>query len=73
MNAPTSTTLPASTHQLMFAGLFPTPRTLTFPCDARGHVDLDALPRRALQNYYFARSTVGRDYDVPVIVPAPLS
>ena len=70
MNTPILANQPQCTHYLTFAGIFPSPRTLSFPCDAKGHVDLDGLSRRALDNYFFARSTIGRDYDVPVVVPA---
>jgi hypothetical protein len=73
MNTRTCSTLQAATHYLVFASLFPSPRTVSFPCDSKGHVDLDALTQRALDNYLFARSTIGRDYDVPVVVPTRLS
>jgi len=73
MNTPTHSIQAQSAHFLMFAGLFPTPRTMSFPCDEQGHVDLDGLTRRALDNYLFARSTIGRDYDVPIVVPALLA
>jgi len=73
MDAVTSSTRPQATHYLMFAGLFLTPRTVCFPCDAQGHVHLDGLTPRALDNYLFARSTIGRDYEVPVVVPSYVS
>ena len=60
----------ASAYYLFFAGLFPTVRSLLFPCDARGHVEMDALSDRARANYLFARAVVGCDYRVPVVVPA---
>ena len=63
----------ASTHYLLFAALFRSPRTLCFPCDAQGHVDMDGLSERALDNYLFARTTIGRDYKLPVVVPATAS
>jgi hypothetical protein len=73
MNTPILATQPQSTHYLMFAGIFPSPRTVSFPCDSQGHVDLDGLTPRALDNYFFARTTIGRDYEVPVVVPATLA
>jgi hypothetical protein len=41
--------------------------SLCFPCDARGTIDLDALPDRARNNYFVARATVGRDFALPVV------
>lgn len=54
-----------STFELCFRSLFHEGRALTFPCDADGDVDLDALSERARINYFFARTTVGRDYAKP--------
>jgi hypothetical protein len=42
-------------------------RWLSFPCDARGRVDLDALSQRARTNYLYARAMVGRKYAVPAV------
>ena len=33
--------------------------------DAQGHVDLDSLSERARCNYWFARTVIGREVDVP--------
>jgi hypothetical protein len=55
---------------IRFCSLFKEGRALTFPCDAQGHVDLDALPERARGNYLFARALVGRDYSSPRVCPA---
>jgi hypothetical protein len=60
----------ASRHYLVFGGLFPSVRSLTFPCDPAGHVDMDEMSERARDNYLFARTVVGRDYEVPVVVAA---
>ena len=60
----------AATHYLVFGGLFPSVRSLTFPCDPAGHVDMDEMSERARDNYLFARTVVGRDYEVPVVVAA---
>jgi hypothetical protein len=57
-------------HYLFFGGLFETVRSLSFPCDERGRVALDGLSERARNNYLFARTVVGRDYTVPVVVAA---
>jgi hypothetical protein len=53
--------------EVRFASLFTQGRALAFPCDAKGCVDLDALPDRAKNNYLFARAMVGRDYSTPCI------
>jgi hypothetical protein len=57
-----------STFEIRFQSLFDAGRALTFPCDASGHVELDALSERARNNYFFARAVVGRDYAAAVVV-----
>ncbi len=59
-------------YQLRFRSLFDDGRALAFPCDAQGHVDLDALSPRALQNYLYARTVVGREFYMPSVL-APLA
>ena len=71
MRAATLHATAATTHYLVFGSLFPSVRSLTFPCDPAGHVDMDEMSERALDNYLFARTVVGRDYQVPVVVAAP--
>ncbi len=56
-------------HELRFTHLMDPGRALTFPCDAAGHVDLDALSEQARSNYFFARTVVGRDFACPVVRP----
>ncbi len=53
--------------EIRFESLFRPGRALSFPCDDHGHVDLDTLPQRARQNYYFARAMVGKDYLPPAV------
>ena len=60
----------AATHYLFFDGLFPAVHSLAFPCDQQGHVDMDEMSDRARENYLFARTVIGRDYYVPVVVAA---
>jgi hypothetical protein len=55
--------------ELRFESLFHAGRGFAFPCDARGGVDLDALSERARINYFVARTTIGRDYSVPQVLP----
>ncbi len=52
---------------LRFVSLFVPGRSFEFPCDAAGHVDLEALSDRGRINYFFARGMVGRDYSTPRI------
>jgi hypothetical protein len=57
--------------ELRFPSLFSEGRAFSFPCDARGTVDLDALSERARNNYLFARTVVGRDFSCPSVRPVP--
>jgi hypothetical protein len=58
--------IPAS-HELHFSSLSHPGRAIAVPCDARGEVDLDALPERLRLNYLGARAMVGRDYAYPTV------
>lgn len=51
--------------ELRFHSLFNTGRALSFPCDAAGHVDMDALSERARDSYLYARAVVGREFSLP--------
>ncbi|MCK6419636.1 MAG: hypothetical protein L6Q73_01825 [Aquabacterium sp.] len=53
--------------ELRFESLFVEGRALSFPCDAHGHVDLDALSERARCNYLYARAVVGREFRTPAV------
>lgn len=55
--------------ELRFRSLFDEGRALSFPCDSQGHVDLDALSPRALNNYLYARTVVGREFFTPAVLP----
>jgi len=44
---------------------------MSFPCDVRGHVTLDALDERSRIDYLFARAMVGRDLYRPTVEPLP--
>jgi hypothetical protein len=63
---------PPLAFQLCFASLFIQGRGYAFPCDAEGRVDLDALSRRSLANYLYARAVVGRELCLPCIQPIPV-
>jgi len=56
--------------EIRYQSLFSQGRALSFPCDAEGHVELDALSDRARDNYLYARAVVGREYAFPSIQPA---
>lgn len=54
-------------HELRFEPLGLPSRAFVFPCDSKGHVDLDSLSVRALNNYLFARAVVGRRFSRPTV------
>lgn len=56
-----------SRFELRFRSLFDDGRALAFPCDAAGHVALDTLSERARNNYFFARTVIGRDFAMPAV------
>jgi hypothetical protein len=58
--------------ELRFRSLFNEGRALTFPCDAKGRVELDALSDRARQNYLYARAVVGREFATPAVLRSDL-
>ena len=55
-------------YEIRFQSLFNEGRALTFPCDAEGHVVIDALSERARNNYLYARAVVGREYAAPAVL-----
>jgi len=63
----TTVPLNAPTFQVRFVSLYSQGRALAFPCDAQGHVDMDALTEHARDNYLIARAMVGRDYSAPCV------
>ncbi len=54
--------------ELRFRSLFNEGRGLAFPCDAAGHVDLDGLSEHARNNYFYARTLIGRDFAMPAVL-----
>lgn len=72
MNARNHSAPVSSAFELRFQSLFNEGRALVFPCDAAGHVDLDALGERARNNYCYARAMVGRDFARPAVRPTSL-
>ena len=57
-------------YQLRFRSLSNEGRGFVFPCDASGCVDLDALSVRALDNYLYARTVIGREFFMPAVEKA---
>lgn len=55
--------------ELRFDPLGATGRAFSFPCDARGQVDLNALSDRLRCDYLFARALIGRDFGRPAVRP----
>ena len=54
-------------YELRFRSLFQPGRGLSFDCDSNGNVDLDSLSERALENYLYARTVIGREFFIPVV------
>jgi hypothetical protein len=54
-------------YELRFDSMFVEGRGMSFPCDAHGQVNLDALSERARCNYLYARAVVGREFRTPAV------
>jgi len=54
--------------EIRFRSLFREGRGLAFPCNAAGHVDMDALTEQGRCNYLFARAMVGREFATPSVL-----
>jgi len=59
---------PTSHFEVRYESLFNAGRALCFPCDAQGHVELDAMSDRARANYFYARSVIGREFATPAVL-----
>jgi len=67
MQACTTPSPPRTFYELRFRSLFKPGHGYTFPCDARGMVDLDELSEGERNSYFRARTTVGRDFGMPTV------
>jgi hypothetical protein len=67
MNAETVERADRVEFELHFQSLFQSGRAYAFPCDAKGHVDMDGLSDRALTNYLYARTVVGCEVRTPSV------
>ena len=67
MSGGASVSYQADQFELCFRSLFALGRSLAFPCDAAGHVDMDALSDTERQRYFYARTVVGREFSQPTV------
>ena len=67
MNAPPIVSPEPAHYELRFQSLVDAGRAYAFPCDAAGHVDMDALSDAARENYLYARAVVGREVSMPTV------
>lgn len=67
MNA--STVAADHRYELRFQSLFNEGRGFSFPCDAAGNVDMNALSEKALNNYLYARAVMGLEFATPRVLP----
>lgn len=63
--------MPAEDFQLHFRSLFTERKVFDFPCNANGHVVMDALSERSRSSYPFAGATVGRFSAPPQVIAVP--
>jgi hypothetical protein len=52
-------------YELRFARIGGATRGFSVPCDAQGSVDLDALAEVDRNDYFFARTVIGREFHAP--------
>ena len=57
----------AGNYELRYQSLFNEGRAFSFPCDAAGQVNMDALSERARHNYFYVRTVVGREFSTPAV------
>ena len=57
----------AARYELRFPSLFEGGRDFVFPCDAHGHINICGLSERSRNNYYYARTLIGREFSVPAV------
>jgi hypothetical protein len=67
MNMTTNSLDRDTVFELRFQSLFRDGHGLAFPCDATGRVDMDALSENARNNYFCARTLIGRDFSLPTL------
>lgn len=60
---------PPKRYALCFQSRCQPARTLIFPCDAHGQVELDQLSEPALRDYLYARVVMGHQLAMPRVMP----
>jgi len=65
--------VPEATHLLHFEPLTAGDAGLDIPCDPSGRVGLDALGDKLRNDYFFARTLIGRLFAAPTVRHAPLA
>jgi hypothetical protein len=70
MNITATPSSGATRYELRYTGLFNAGRGFAFPCDANGYVELDDLSDRSRNNYFYARSVIGRELSTPQVIRA---
>jgi hypothetical protein len=58
---------PSGRYQLRFHSLYRPGRGYTFPCDAGGRVDMDALSEGERDSYLYARAIIGHELSFPAV------
>jgi hypothetical protein len=72
MNATPSISQSAPGYELRFCPLSGHGPVRAFPCDAEGHVDIDALSARTRLDYFYARTVIGREFARPAVQASTL-
>ena len=57
-----------SAFELRFRHLYKPGRAFAFPCDAEGTVDLGGMSERCRNSYFYVRTGVGSEVDVPRVL-----
>jgi len=55
-------------YELRFQSLHDAEHVCAFPCDAAGHVDMDALSDSAREHYLYARIVIGHEFATPAVI-----
>ena len=55
-------------YELRFRSLYRPGRGYTFPCDAAGRVDMDALSEGERDSYLYARALIGGELSFPAVL-----
>ena len=65
MSTASMSTSSSGRYELRFHSLYKPGRGYSFPCDANGLVDIDALRDDERDSYLFARALIGRELSLP--------